>query len=91
MEENVPGAGVAAFALMAASGDLGASVAPQLLGFVTDTVAASSYAVKMSALGISPEQLGMKTGMLVCALFPIIGIVAVLLAIFHFRKKPYMQ
>ena len=87
MEENVPGAGVAAFALMAASGDLGASVSPQLLGFVTDTVAASEYAQKMAASGISPEQLGMKAGMLVSAIFPILGIVTVLFAISHFRKK----
>ena len=36
MEENIPGAGVAAFALMAAGGDLGASVAPQLMGMVAD-------------------------------------------------------
>ena len=87
MEENIPGAGVAAFAFMAASGDLGASVSPQLLGFVTDTVAASDYALKMSAAGISPEQLGMKAGMLVCALFPILGIAAVLCAIFHFSNR----
>lgn len=87
MEENIPGAGVTAYALMAASGDLGASVSPQLLGYVTDTVAASSYAQKMAASGISPEQLGMKAGMLVSAVFPILGIAAVLFAISHFRKK----
>lgn len=87
MEENIPGAGVAAFALMAACGDLGASVAPQIMGFVTDTVAASDYAQKMGTAGISPEQLGMKAGMLICAVFPILGIAAVLLAIFHFKKK----
>lgn len=88
MEENIPGAGVAAFALMAANGDLGASVSPQLLGFVTDTVAAGDYAQKMSVNGIFPEQVGMKAGMLVCALFPILGIAAVLCAIFHFKKQP---
>ncbi|MBQ4071821.1 MAG: MFS transporter [Clostridia bacterium] len=36
MEEKIPGVGVAAFALMAASGDLGASVAPQLMGIIAD-------------------------------------------------------
>ena len=78
MEDNVPGAGVAAFALMAASGDLGASVAPQLLGIVTDTVAAANGGA---------EQLGMKAGMLVCAAFPILGILAVTIAIIYFRKN----
>ncbi len=83
MEENVPGAGVAGFALMAASGDLGASVAPQLMGIVTDTVAA-----KAGAAGyVAAEQIGMKAGMLVSAVFPILGIFAVLLAIMHFKKK----
>ena len=38
LEEKVQGAGVAAFALMAAGGDLGASVAPQLLGIIADTL-----------------------------------------------------
>lgn len=36
MEEKIPNVGVAAFALMAASGDLGAAVAPQLLGVIAD-------------------------------------------------------
>ena len=36
MEENVPGATVTTYALMAAGGDLGASVAPQLMGIVAD-------------------------------------------------------
>lgn len=36
MEENVPSVGVTAYALMAAGGDFGASVAPQLLGIVAD-------------------------------------------------------
>ena len=87
MEENVEGAGVAAFALMAASGDLGASVAPQLLGIVTDTVSASDYAAKLSSTGVTPDQIGMKVGMLVTAIFPILGIIAVLGAIFYFKKK----
>ena len=36
MEENLSGVGVAAYALMAAGGDLGASLAPQLVGVVAD-------------------------------------------------------
>lgn len=37
MEEKIPSVGVAAYALMAAGGDLGASIAPQLLGIVADS------------------------------------------------------
>lgn len=88
MEENVPGAGVAAFALMAAGGDLGASIAPQLMGIVIDTVAASNQAAQMSITsGLTTEQIGMKAGMLVTALFPIIGIIVVLSCIRYFKKK----
>lgn len=36
MEQYIPGAGVAAYALMAAGGDLGASIAPQLMGIISD-------------------------------------------------------
>lgn len=88
MEEKLPGVGVAAFALMAAGGDLGASIAPQLLGIVIDNVAASSFAQTLSAkLALSPEQIGLKSGMLVTALFPILGTVLVLFIIRYFKKN----
>jgi MFS family permease len=89
MEENIPGAGVAAYALMAAGGDLGASVAPQLMGIVIDKVSVSSFAAEWSEkLQITPEQVGLKTGMLVCALFPLIGIAVVLFCMRHFKRHP---
>ena len=67
--------GVFIYALMAAGGDLGASVAPQLVGIVTDTVMVLPAAQELSAaLAISPEQLGMRVGMLCGMLFPLAGI-----------------
>ena len=76
------------FAIMAAGGDLGASIAPQLMGIVIDTVAASNQAAQMSITsGLTTEQIGMKAGMLVTALFPIIGIIVVLSCIRYFKKK----
>lgn len=87
MEENLPGIGVAAYALMAAGGDFGASVAPQLLGIVVDNVAASDFAAELSlTLNLEAEQIGLKAGMLVTALFPIIG-AFLLLFIKHYFKK----
>ena len=87
MEENVPGAGVAAFALMAAGGDLGASVAPQLMGIVVDGVSASAFARELGGrLGMSAEQIGMKAGMLFTAIFPIIGAVLVIFIIRYFKR-----
>lgn len=87
MEENVPGVSVAAYALMAAGGDLGSSVAPQLMGAVVDAVSVSDFAARMSvAMNISPEQIGMKAGMLVTAVFPLIGTLLVLFVIKYFKK-----
>ena len=75
MEEVVPHPGVAAYALMASGGDFGASVAPQLQGIVNDAAAASGWAEKLSGkLSLTTEQIGMKTGMLVSALFPFLGV-----------------
>ena len=77
--ERFPTAGVFLYALMAAGGDLGASVAPQLVGIITDGVMASS---KLSAfagqLGLAPDQLGMKMGMLVGMLFPLAAVFVIL-------------
>ncbi len=88
MEENLPGLGVAAYALMAASGDLGASVAPQLLGIVVDKVAESSFAAELGAsLNLATEQIGLKAGMLVTAIFPILGTGVLLFAIRYFKKQ----
>ena len=87
MEEKIPNAGVAAFALMASGGDLGASVAPQLLGIVVDKVTISEFAAKYSVIfNISPEQIGLRVGMIITALFPIIGTVVVLISIRYFKK-----
>ena len=87
MEEKIPGVGVAAYALMASGGDLGASIAPQLMGVVIDQVSASSLAEKISvATNLSPEQIGLKAGMLFTALFPILGILVLVYTIRHFKK-----
>ena len=68
MEEKLPAIGVGAYALMAAGGDLGASVAPQLMGIVADNSS-------------------LQTGMLVCAAFPVIGVLVVIIAMRFFKKK----
>lgn len=76
MEEKVPSPGVAAYALMAASGDMGASVAPQMLGIIVDKVSVSRFAAEMSASSaMAPEEIGLKVGMLIASTFPILGTV----------------
>ena len=85
--ERIPDGGVVMFALMAAGGDLGASLGPELVGIITDTVAASPRMLNLAyELGMSGEQLGLKCGLLVGALFAIIAI-PFYLAIFKSRSK----
>lgn len=67
--------GVFVYAIMAAGGDLGSSLGPQLLGLITDSVFESSFALNFASdLGISIEQFAMKSGMLIGMIFPLIAI-----------------
>lgn len=68
MEENIPKVGVTAYALMAAGGDLGSSVAPQLMGIIAD-------------------KSGIRAGMLVSAIFPILGVILMIFIIRRFSRS----
>ena len=87
MEEKFPNSGVAAYALMAAGGDLGSSVAPQLMGIIVVTVSESKWAYNLSSvISLSTEQIGMKTGMVLSSIFPILGIFLLIYIIKYFKK-----
>jgi MFS family permease len=87
-EHKVPSGGVFIFAMMAAGGDLGASVGPQLVGVITDSIIASPFATELaSALSISVEALGMKAGLLVGMLFPLIGIIIFGIILYSYKKE----
>ena len=91
MEKKIPAVGVAAYALMAAGGDLGASVAPQLVGIVVDNVSITDWASALgSTMSLSAEQVGFKAGMLLAALFPTLG-AFLLLYMKRFFKKHKKQ
>ena len=88
MEENVPAVGVSAYALMAAGGDLGASLAPQAVGIIVDKVAATAWATRWSAASnLSPEDIGFKVGMLAVAALPALGLVLLLYMKKYFKIK----
>lgn len=78
------GGGVIFFALMAAGGDLGASVAPQIVGIIADAVSASGLPSLFPA--ISAEELGMRAGLFVGALFALAAI-AVYAHLFKTRDR----
>ena len=74
-ERKFPAGGVFIFAMMAAGGDMGASVGPQLIGIITDTaIAVPAVSALAASMNLAPEQLGMKLGMLVGMLFPLAAI-----------------
>ena len=83
--EKFPSGGVLIFALMAAGGDLGASVGPQLLGIVTDAAMESASLVGLAqTLNLTLEQLGMRLGMFIGSLFPL---TAFFVFLFMWKKK----
>lgn len=87
VSERIPKGGVVIFALMAAGGDLGASVGPELVGIITDTVSTNASMLELAArLGMTGEQLGMKCGLLIGALFALIAI-PVYIALYRTRVK----
>lgn len=68
--DRFPAGGVFVFALMAAGGDLGASIGPQMIGMITDAVVAGGF----TAFGLTPDQLGMRAGMLAGVFFPLCAV-----------------
>ncbi len=82
-----PKEGVALFALMAAGGDLGASVGPQLVGVITDTIIALPGAVETATLlGLSIDQLSIKLGVLSAIIFPIGAVLTFMIAHRNHKK-----
>ncbi len=88
VEEKFKNVGVAIYALMAAGGDMGASLAPQLLGIISDKFSLTSLAVRISdILNISAEQVGMRAGLFISGLFPIAGVFCILYMKKYFKKR----
>ncbi len=72
-EEKIKGLGVAAYAMLAAGGDMGASVVPQIVGVVTDIFGADAFAMRM--------------GMLAASVFPLLGVILIIFIKKYFREK----
>ncbi len=88
VEEKFENVGVAIYALMAAGGDMGASVAPQLMGIVSDKFGLTDFALKISQiLNISAEQISMRAGLLVAGIFPVAGVLCILGMKKYFKKS----
>lgn len=74
-DHRIPTGGVFIYAMMASGGDLGASIGPQLIGLITDAASQSNHIATVAQnLGLTSEQMGMKLGMVVGMLFPLIDV-----------------
>jgi len=79
-QDRIDGGGVAMFAILAAGGDLGAAVCPQMLGIIADVVSLSDGGVAFAAkTGMTPDQLGMRAGLLIASVIPLIGAAAAIM------------
>lgn len=73
--ERFSSGGVVLYALMAAGGDLGASISPQLVGIITDKAIENRALISLAEnFGMSSEQFGIKLGMLCGMIFPLVAI-----------------
>jgi len=71
--EKFPFAGASMFAILAAGGDMGASFGPWIISFVTDNVSRIPSMVNLAnKLGLTLEQFGLRAGILIGTIFPIL-------------------
>ena len=82
--EKYPGGGTAMFGMMALTGDLGASIGPWLSGLVSDMAQKTDAVVRWAAdSGLGLEQCGLKVGLAVAILFPLL----MLIGLFFLKSK----
>lgn len=73
-----PAGGTALFAILAMCGDIGCASGPWITGIVSDLFQKTSLFSNIQAATLmAPEQLGIKAGLLVAVIFPIIMFVSV--------------
>lgn len=88
VEEKYPASGVPVYALMAAGGDLGASLAPQMVGVLSDKIALMENVQRFAAgANITAEQIGIRSGILFAALFPLMGVVLMAIVRMYFKNR----
>ncbi len=72
--DRYPLAGTGLFAILAAGGDMGCAFGPWLTGVVIETTQRSPWLIqKVGHLANTPEQLGLRVGMLAAAVIPLVA------------------
>lgn len=73
-----PLAGASMFAIMAAAGDIGCSAGPATVGWITDGMQNLPFLLWLQqSTGMTPDQLGLRFGLLIAAIFPLAGFICV--------------
>ena len=70
--------GVMMFVLLAIAGDVGASIGPWIAGIISDIVQTMN-GIDQYMISLSAEQVGLKAGLLVAIIFPLLLCVGILL------------
>jgi fucose permease len=75
-----PMGGTAMFGVLAIMGDLGCSIGPWMAGAASDLAKTSTRLMQLGAsYGLNPDQVGLKSGILIAIIFPILLLAGVLL------------
>ena len=84
--DRFPTGGTSMFGVLAIAGDIGCAGGPWLSGLISDGVQKLPQGLALAQkMGITAEQLGLKAGLLICCLFPLILLIAQL--VMNKRKK----
>jgi len=76
--ELFPMGGMSVFSFAALCGDIGCTLGPWIAGQVSDAFGSADAALNIAEkVGSSTEQIGLRAGLLVCAIFPMIMAIAV--------------
>lgn len=87
-QKRIPHGGVLMFALMAAGGDTGASIGPQLVGVLTDNLAKTSFISKIAEkISANVEELSMRAGMLIGFICSVIAVLIFLFFLLTSKKE----
>lgn len=79
-----PKGGTAMFGVLAIMGDIGCSAGPALMGTIS-TAVSTNAAAQAAFPNLTTDQLGLKSGMLFCVIFPLLILIGVTL-LNHFRQ-----
>ncbi len=85
--KHLPYGGTLMFALFAFAGDIGCTVGPDVVGFVSEAISGGALSGLAAFLADDPVEAGLKAGMLFSAIFPFVALIATFFLIRRLRKK----